>query len=99
MVIIKTVTQEKSIELKNNSSFIPIHDIHVSYDLIGFIVEDGKLIHLKIEDDPNKIFNVPFNDYTKDELFHMLDKYIGDIKTVEDSKVGIRMLLRILQFK
>jgi hypothetical protein len=47
----------------------------------------------------SRIFSVDFNKRKKQELLEMLDEWIDNIDDIAKSRVGLRMLIRILQVK
>jgi hypothetical protein len=49
------------------------------------------------ECEKESIFEVSFSDCSKEELFEKLDGWIDKIKDIEQTKIGLRMLVRILQ--
>ena len=45
------------------------------------------------------IFSVDFSKYDKKDLLHLLDNSIDSIKNLRQMKIGLRMLMRIIQSK
>jgi len=45
------------------------------------------------------IFSADFSKHTKKELLHLLDDWIDDIKNLRQMRIGLRMLMRIIQSK
>jgi hypothetical protein len=51
------------------------------------------------EKNKRMIFEVNFNDYSQNELISFLDDWLEDVKSLNELKIAVRMVLRIIEIK